>query len=91
MNNEKLNALVEQYQAMRVMATEAKAQQDAIAGQIKEIMEAEDMREYFAPTGKATYKEVTSHPLDQAAIKRERPEIAERYTIDRVTRPLKVS
>ena len=91
MNNQKLNALIEQYQSTRTLATEAKAQQDVLAGEIKAIMDAEGITEYFAPTGKATYKEVNSYPVETAALKHERPEVAEAYTMKRTTRPLKVS
>lgn len=90
-NIEKLNSLIAEYQSVRALAQDAKAEQDKIAGAIKELMEIEDLVEYISPTGKATYKEQFSYPLDTRAIKAERPEIAERYTIERVTRPLKVA
>ena len=90
-NNEKLNALVKEYQNMRALAAEAKREQDKIAGQIKAIMEADDLDEYTAPTGKAIYKEIVSHPIDTKALKAERPEVARAYEIERITRPLKIA
>lgn len=90
-NIEKLNTLIREYQSIRELAQEAKANQDAIAGRIKELMEIEGLTEYFGETGKAVYKEVVSHPIDTAMLKRELPELAARYEIERTTRPLKVS
>lgn len=90
-NIDKLNALIKEYQEMRALANEAKAAQDNVAGQIKSLMESEDLEEYVSPTGKAIYKEVISHPLDTAMLKRELPEVADRYCVERTTRPLKIA
>lgn len=90
-NINKLNALIKEYQEMRALVNDAKAAQDNIAGQIKSLMESEELEEYVSPTGKAIYREVVSHPLDTALFKRELPHIADMYTAERVSRPLKIA
>lgn len=40
---------------------------------------------------KVTFREVTSHPLDTKALRRDLPEIADRYSKTVVTRPLKIT
>ena len=90
-NIEKLNALVREFQSVRALAAEAKAEQDAIAGVIKALLEEEGLEEYVAPSGRCIYREVISHPIDTRTLKAELPEIAERYSIARTTRPLKIA
>jgi predicted phage-related endonuclease len=87
---DRLEVLVEQFQSFAVLKKESEAQLDAIKGEIKQIMDAEGYDEYFADSAHVVYKEVTSHPIDSALLKKELPEIAERYTLTRTTKPLKV-
>lgn len=90
-NIKELNSLIREYQSVRALAQEAKAEQDAIAGAIKALMDAEGLDEYCSPTGKAIYREQLSFPIDTRALKAELPEIADRYSIARATRPLKIA
>lgn len=90
-NIDKLNLMIAEYQNMRALAAEAKAEQDRIGGLIKAMMDAHDLEEYVSPTGKAIYRDQVSHPIDTKALKAERPEVAKAYTLERITRPLKIA
>ena len=90
-NIEKLNSLISEYQSVRALAQEAKAEQDLLAGAIRELLEVEGLEEYVAPTGRCIYREVVSYPIDTRALKAELPTVAERYSIARTTRPLKIA
>lgn len=77
---EKLEEYVKSYQAMRAMVAEAKAEQDAIAGAIKQILTEEGLTEYKSDVANVLYREQVRKCIDSKALRAELPEVAERYT-----------
>lgn len=53
---------------------------DGLKDKLKEYMAAQALDVLNGDEHKATYKEVTSTRIDTAALKKELPDIAERYT-----------
>lgn len=62
------------------MQEEAAAMVESLKDQLKERMAAAGVESLAGSEHKATYKTVTSSRVDTAAIKRDMPEIAARYT-----------
>lgn len=62
------------------MQEEAAAMVESLKDQLKERMTAAGVESLAGSEHKATYKEVTSSRVDTAAIKRDMPEVAARYT-----------
>lgn len=68
------------------MQEEAAAMVESLKDQIKERMTAAGVESLAGSEHKATYKTVTSSRVDTAAIKRDMPEVAARYTKMTTTR-----
>lgn len=62
------------------MQEEAAAMVESLKDQLKERMTAAGVDSLAGSEHKATYKTVTSSRVDTAAIKRDMPEVAARYT-----------
>lgn len=62
------------------MQEEAAAMVESLKDQLKERMTAAGVDSLAGSEHKATYKAVTSSRVDTAAIKRDMPEVAARYT-----------
>lgn len=62
------------------MQEEAAAMVESLKDQLKERMTAAGVESLAGSEHKATYKTVTSSRVDTAAIKRDMPEVAARYT-----------
>lgn len=62
------------------MQEEAAAMVESLKDQLKERMTAAGVDSLAGSEHKATYKSVTSSRVDTAAIKRDMPEVAARYT-----------
>ena len=62
------------------MQEEAAAMVESLKDQLKERMTAAGVESLAGSEHKATYKVVTSSRVDTAALKKELPEIAARYT-----------
>lgn len=62
------------------MQEEAAAMAESLKGQLKERMTAAGVESLVGSEHKATYKAVTSSRVDTAALKKDLPEIAARYT-----------
>ena len=62
------------------MQEEAAAMVESLKDQLKERMTAAGVEFLAGSEHKATYKAVTSSRVDTAAIKRDMPEVAARYT-----------
>lgn len=62
------------------MQEEAAAMVESLKDQLKERMTAAGVESLAGSEHKATYKAVTSSRVDTAAIKRDMPEVAARYT-----------
>ena len=68
------------------MQEEAAAMVESLKDQLKERMTAAGVEFLAGSEHKATYKAVTSSRVDTAAIKRDMPEVAARYTKTTTTR-----
>lgn len=68
------------------MQEEATAMVEGLKDQLKERMTAAGVESLAGSEHKATYKAVTSSRVDTAAIKRDMPEVAARYTKTTTTR-----
>ena len=73
------NTMAELAQYIR-MQEEAAAMVESLKDQLKERMTAAGVEPLTGSEHKATYKAVTSSRVDTAALKKELPEIAARYT-----------
>jgi predicted phage-related endonuclease len=80
MTNEKLHELVIQYKQYKALVDEAQEMVDTIADELKAILTAQDTEEMTVDVFKVRYKSVTSTRLDTTTLKKELPEIAERYS-----------
>lgn len=83
MNIEAIMAELAQYIRMQ---EEAAAMVESLKDQLKERMTAAGVESLAGSEHKATYKTVTSSRVDTAAIKRDMPEVAARYTKTTTTR-----
>lgn len=79
------NIMAELAQYIR-MQEEAAAMVESLKDQLKERMTAAGVDSLAGSEHKATYKAVTSSRVDTAAIKRDMPEVAARYTKTTTTR-----
>lgn len=68
------------------MQEEAAAMVESLKDQLKERMAAAGVDSLAGAEHRATYKAVTSSRVDTAAIKRDMPEVAARYTKTTTTR-----
>ena len=71
---------VNELRELRRMADEIAAEIDVIQDSIKAHMAAENVDTLTGTDYKITWKTVTSSRLDTTALKRDRPEIAAKYT-----------
>lgn len=78
MNIKELEAKARELKELQRMAEEIAEEMDAIKAEIRAAVEGRETT--YAGAYKITLKDVTSSRLDSAAIKRELPEIAARYT-----------
>lgn len=83
MNIDAIMAELAQYIRMQ---EEAAAMVESLKDQLKERMTAAGVEFLAGAEHKATYKAVTSSRVDTAAIKRDMPEVAARYTKTTTTR-----
>lgn len=83
MNIDAIMAELAQYIRMQ---EEAAAMVESLKDQLKERMTAAGVESLAGSEHKATYKAVTSSRVDTAAIKRDMPEVAARYTKMTTTR-----
>lgn len=83
MNLDTIMAELAQYIRMQ---EEAAAMVESLKAQLKERMTAAGVDSLAGAEHKATYKAVTSSRVDTAAIKRDMPEVAARYTKTTTTR-----
>lgn len=83
MNIDSIMAELAQYIRMQ---EEAAAMVESLKDQLKERMTAAGVESLAGSEHKATYKAVTSSRVDTAAIKRDMPEVAARYTKTTTTR-----
>ena len=80
MNKDELISKVRELKELRQMADELAAEIESLSDEIKSVMVAENKTEMIVDCFKVRYTSVTTNRIDTAAIKRECPEVAERYT-----------
>lgn len=77
-------AKVQELMELRRMAEELQAEIDALQEAVKSFMGSEETM--IAGAFKVSYKNITSSRLDSAALKRDLPNVAARYTKQTTTR-----
>lgn len=78
MTNQEMTARVQELQELKRMQEELNAEIDALQDTIKTAMGDNEM--IIAGAWKVTYKAVTSTRIDTAALKKELPDVAARYS-----------
>ena len=86
-----LTAKINELRELSRMADELDAEIDAIRDAIRDHMTAAGIDTINGVNYKVTYKPVNRLTIDTAALKKECPELAARYTIARTYRPLIVT
>lgn len=80
MDKEMMNAKVKELKELRRMSEELANAIESVTDAIKAEMTAQGVDTLTGTDWRVTWKDVTSNRLDSAAIKKELPEIAARYT-----------
>ena len=75
-----INAIMAELAQYTRMAEEIAATVDGLKDTIKKYMEENQLETITGNEHKATYKTVTSSRIDTTALKRNAPDIAEKYT-----------
>lgn len=75
-----INAIMAELAQYNRMAEEIAATVDGLKDTIKKYMEENQLETLTGNEHKATYKTVTSSRIDTTALKRNAPDIAEKYT-----------
>ena len=75
-----INAIMAELAQYSRMAEEIAATVDGLKDTIKKYMEENQLETLTGNEHKATYKPVTSSRIDTTALKRNAPDIAEKYT-----------
>lgn len=86
MSTNEMDSKIKELRELRHMAEELSAEIETIQDSIKAEMDARSAEEISGTDWKVTYKSVASCRLDTAALKRELPDVAARYTRQSVTR-----
>lgn len=85
MSRENINELFRQLAEYNRIQEETSAIIDGLKDKLKEYMISEKIDTLTGEEHKATYKEVSSSRLDSKALKKELPDVAERYTTTTTT------
>lgn len=91
MSTNELTSKVKELKELKTMADELAAEIEAIENELKAEMTARDTEEMIVDIFKVRYTTVTSSRIDTTAIKKELPEIAERYTKKTTSRRFSVA
>lgn len=91
MSTNELTSKVRELKELKTMAEELAAEIEAIESELKAEMTARDTEEMIVDIFKVRYTTVTSSRIDTTAIKKELPEIAERYTKKTTSRRFSVA
>lgn len=86
MSTNEMDSKIKELRELRRMADELSAEIETIQDSIKAEMDARSAEEISGTDWRITYKPVTSCRLDTAALKRELPDVAARYTKQSITR-----
>ena len=91
MSINELTAKVNELRELYRMSEEIENMIDAIEKAIREHMAAADLDTVNGPDFKISWKAFTRSRIDTAAIKREIPDVAARYTVTKTVRPFVVT
>jgi predicted phage-related endonuclease len=91
MSINELDAKVKELRELRRMAEELQAEMDSITDELKRHMDDHGMDTLLGMDWKATYKTVTTARIDTTSLKRELPDIAQRFTKASTTRRFTVA
>lgn len=80
MSTNELEKKLYQIKELQRMAEEVTAELESLTDEVKSVMTAESKTEMIVGCFKVRWTSVTTNRIDTTAIKRELPEIAERYT-----------
>lgn len=80
LNTNELTQKIHQIKELQRMSEELTAELEALKDEVKQTMTEQNTDTLVIDCYKVTWKPVTSNRIDTTAIKRELPEIAERYT-----------
>lgn len=86
-----METTVHELRELMRMQEELNAQIEALKDRVKSRMDVLGVDVLSGTDWKASYKEVTSSRIDTAAMRKELPEIAERYTKHMTTRRFSVA
>jgi predicted phage-related endonuclease len=86
MSMNELESKIHDLRELRRMAEELQAEMDSITDSIKAHMDNQGVDTLTGMDWKATYKTVTSSRVDTSALKKELPEIAQRFSKTTTTR-----
>jgi predicted phage-related endonuclease len=86
MSMNELESKIHELRELRRMAEELQAEMESITDSIKAHMDSQGVDTLTGMDWKATYKTVTSSRVDTSALKKELPEIAQRFSKVTVTR-----
>lgn len=85
MSRENINEIMRQIAEYSRIQEETSAILDGLKDKLKDYMTAEHIDTLTGEEHKATYKEVTSSRVDTKALKKELPDVADRYSITTTT------
>lgn len=80
MNKEELTKKLHELKSLKIMADELATEITAIEDEIKQTMTEKGVNTLTVDVYKVTWKPVSASRIDTTALKRELPEIAEKYT-----------
>ncbi len=80
LNTNELTQKIHQIKELQRMSEELTAELEALKDEVKQTMTEQNTDTLVIDCYKVTWKPVTTNRIDTTAIKRELPEIAERYT-----------
>lgn len=91
LNKNELTQKIHQIKELQRMSEELTAELEALKDEVKQTMTEQNTDTLVIDCYKVTWKPVTSNRIDTTAIKRELPEIAERYTKTTETKRFTIS
>ena len=91
MNTKDLLAKVRALKELEMLIAEAESEMDAIKDEFKEELQTRNVEDIAVDVFKVRFKSVTSSRVDTTALKKELPEIAERFLKISTTRRFSIA
>lgn len=86
-----LDEMIVEFLTITDLLNDCKSERDRLAEEMKSYMTINGIEVYSSPSGKASYKLVTSRVIDSRALRAELPRTAERFEFERRAMVLRVS